>query len=500
MTSESKTRSLRLNTALTAVPQFTSVSLAVLLSPYIVAEVGLTAFGFWSVVLAILSYAQVADGGFPILATRHIAAAKAADDESAVRAATLLACGGLGLLGAAVVFSTALVVLLLPAPMADGLPSGWQAVSLLAALAFALTMFAKGLASVSHGYHRWAVESIVTPASQLVGAAATVALLSSDVGLVGLGIAAVAASLVLVFGFAISAHQLVGLRLQGARPTRGLWRDFRTQGTSLQIVMLVGVTNTQADRLFLLAFAPLSWVGAYALGARLAVALRSFPAAAFGPLTAHLSGLNASQGQDAVRLEYRRALAAVGAFGLSGLVVLYGAMYPGVLAWLGSDYTISATAAALLGVGYAINVLTGPGTGAAVACGMAVLDRNYSLVGLGLNLTLTPILGLAFGPWGVVLATTTGLVVSSVWLLHIVDRWLGGSWWRTLKSAPGAARNIGLSAVFAASAVVGAAYFAPASRLENASVAVGVGLAGACALGLPLMHRREGSRRSPSAA
>ena len=51
----------------------------------------------------------------------------------------------------------------------------------------------------------------------------------------------------------------------------------------------------------------------------------------------------------------------------------------------------------LLGLAFAVNMLTGAGTATAAACGRADIDRKYSLINLGLNIVLTVILALTFG-------------------------------------------------------------------------------------------------------
>jgi O-antigen/teichoic acid export membrane protein len=126
-----------------------------------------------------------------------------------------------------------------------------------------------------------------------------------------------------------------------------------------------------------------------------------------------------------IRGYYERSLHQVVTFGVAPLFAIFGACWPLVLVWLGTGYTTTAEITVILGVGYAINLVTGAGTAVAQGCGRPELDRNYSLLGLGLNVVLTVALGAIAGPWGVIVATMAGLSVSSLWLLRSMDQWLG---------------------------------------------------------------------------
>ena len=147
-------------------------------------------------------------------------------------------------------------------------------------------------------------------------------------------------------------------------------------------------------------------------------------------------------------------------------------MYPGTLAWLGSSYTISATAAVLLGAGYAINIVTGPGTVTAIACGRAELDRDYNLIGLATNVVLSVILGLIFGAWGVVVATALGLAFSSGWLVRSVDRWLEIHAFREVVLSTRSLIQLAGTVLPGAWAVGITVALAPSSRLLNGGIAV----------------------------
>jgi O-antigen/teichoic acid export membrane protein len=155
--------------------------------------------------------------------------------------------------------------------------------------------------------------------------------------------------------------------------------------------------------------------------------IRSLPLTAFGPLIAASARESATDDAGRTRAFYERSYRAVLALGVAPLAALYGASYVLIIAWVGGAYHTSGLIAVVLGIGYTINVATGAGTTLAMGAGRPDIDRNYSVLGFALNAVLTVGLGILIGKWGVIVATTLGLVLSSLWLLRLVDRWLGSN-------------------------------------------------------------------------
>ena len=471
-------RSLKTNTAFGAGPRILIVAIALVQSPYIVSKVGLAAFGFWSVVLAVQAYAIVAGGGVPTVATRLITQSMARRDQDEVHA--IVATTGIyefGL-GVCVVGLGAIAPLAVPHGIANGLPAGWALTTRLVAVSLALLMLSNAVAAVTRGCDRWGIDAAITTIGQIVGAVATFVLLAAGGRLPALALAACLTNGTMLVGYAVAGISLAGLSVGRARVDRKLIRSMLGQGRSLQIVGLVGATNAQADRFMLLPFASLKWIGAYALGSRVVFALRAFPLAAFGPLMVRAADVEASGGRAAVRALYRHTLTAITRYAVSLLIILYGATYAATLAWLGTSFTISAAVAVILGVGFALNIATGPGTAVAIACGRAELDRDYNLIGLGLNLALTAALGIIFGPWGVVVATTLGLVLSSAWLLRSVDRWLGEDFSRTVLLTRESLVIASGTVLISAAGILAARICVPTGRVAELAVAACTGFAG----------------------
>src|SRR5688572_17901910 len=94
--------SLRANIAAGAVPRGVSITIQLLLAPFIVSKIGLTAFGYWSLLLGVVQYLQIADGGLPVAALRAVAGARARRDSEQAESAVLVTLAVLSAMGAVV--------------------------------------------------------------------------------------------------------------------------------------------------------------------------------------------------------------------------------------------------------------------------------------------------------------------------------------------------------------------------------------------------------------
>ena len=316
-------------------------------------------------------------------------------------------------------------VLVMPHSVSDHWPRGWQIATVGSVSSLGLTSIASVYQAFPSGLGRWDLANMNNLISAVVyGANSIVVLLLGD-GIAALGVALFGSQLVSCVVAAECKRRMfpdrLSLRFARWSDLKALW----SYGLNVQLVNLVQVINQQADKPILLLFTNLRFVGLYELGSRAAYSLRSIPLTAFGPLMAAAARESASDEKSRLRAFYERNYQVVLVLAVAPMLALYGASYVLIIAWLGPDYSTSGIVALVLGAGYTINIATGAGTTIAMGSGRPDIDRNYSLLGFALNMGLTVVLGLIFGPWGVVVATALGLILSSVVLLRLMDRWLG---------------------------------------------------------------------------
>jgi O-antigen/teichoic acid export membrane protein len=409
------------------------MAMSLILSPFIVSQLGLRTFGLWALISAVTQYATLMDFGVGGLALTRFVGQLGAIGEDEGLARKGVAALWMSIAFAAVVIGISLgACALLPVVINHHPESGLRPAIIGCGINLACLSIASTFQAFPAGFSRWDLQNIPVLASQAVYAAVVVSTLLAGLGLAGLGIAAAASGLVLL----VSARLV--LRRVWSQPwgiRRASVREIRTlfgYGANLQASAFVVLINQQSDKPILLLFGgSLSFVGLYELASKVAFSIRSLPVAALGPLVVRAAADTAGRSTEAIAAFYRRALRGNIAYGVAPILALYGACYPLTLAWLGGSFRITAVIVLILGAGYSVNLATGAGTSVANGCGRPELDRTYSLVGLAINIVGTVGFGLLFGPWGVIAATALGLIVSSFWFLRMMDTWLGA---RTLST------------------------------------------------------------------
>jgi O-antigen/teichoic acid export membrane protein len=417
---------LRRNVALNVGSKTFSILTSLFTAPFIVYHIGLRAFGLWALISAFSQYAGLLNFGVGAALTRFVAELHSLQDYEGM--ARKGAAGFYITLGYASIVMAGIAgfCLLIPHSVTSTWPHGWAWALIGVGIMLSATSIASTLQAFPAGLARWDLQNIPEVIFQLVFLGAIVILLSGGNGLAGLGMASAIASISLLVVAWLTSRRVWR---QSYSPSVAKREDFRSlfgYGMNLQVTNLVVVINLQSDKPVLLAFGgSLRFIAFYELASRVAFQLRSLPVMALAPLSAVAASDTAGRPVAVIRAYYERSLHQIVSFGVAPLFAIFGACWPLVLVWLGTGYTTTAEITVVLGVGYAVNLITGAGTAIAQGCGRPEIDRNYSLLGLGLNIVLTVALGALAGPWGVIVATTLGLSVSSLWLLRSMDRWVG---------------------------------------------------------------------------
>ena len=311
-----------------------------------------------------------------------------------------------------------------PARWTHSLPEGWQLTLVLAGVALSLSFIVSIPLGLLKGRGQWRVFSLVVASGQIIQSVTVVLLLSFGAGLPALSASLIAASLGNLFLATLVAIATDRRAVRALSVDRHSAKALLQYGGNIQTSNLVQVVNTQTDKLILVAFVPLSWIGLFELGLRLALTIRNLALSAFPPIVSRAANEGSGAATDDVARFYRRQLHQTYRFIVCPLVAGLPMVFAFAFLWLGRGFGVSAGVAVLLTLGYSLNLFTGPGTSVARGAGRPSLDRNYSLVGFAVNVLFTLALGFLWGGWGVVAATVLGLVSSSVLLLHWVDRWL----------------------------------------------------------------------------
>lgn len=403
--------------------RLTTGAATLVVSPFLFATLGARQFGVWALLVGTLGIAGLADLGFGSAQVREVARAAATGNLRRARGALAL-----GLL-----FYAALGLVVLA-----GVVLGWPLFARLfhlgvlapdarkAALLLAVSFLVDGLASpwraALEGTQRMLPIAVVVAATTVLGSALGAALAATDLRLVGLGWAAVAASTARAALLVGAARRYVPEANPSLRAlSRGQVRPLLSYGLRVQASNGAAALNNDTDRLVLGGVFSAAVVAPFDLGVKLANFLRIVPWYALAALFPAAATLDAREERGLLDRLYLRATRYLALFACLCALVFALCADPLVRLWLGRPLPFAATTIALLAVAYGVNVLSGAAAAVTRAEGTPGRETRYAFVTAGLNAALTFPLLLALGAVGVPLATTIAYALGTAfffWHFH----------------------------------------------------------------------------------
>lgn len=428
-------RTIARNTVFNAAGRVWEALVAIGLTVYIIDRVGLEGFGLWSLVSVFTGYAALFDFGVGSAFSRYIAAFAAKGDRMGVSAVVSTGVYFYALLGAVLVAAgwpcidllldgtLALMDMLNPGQthVAEG-NARWEEARFLlrgALLLFVATNVVAPFPALQMGLQRMGVTNILGFLGSLVKVFFTVLFLELGHGVPGLlYTSAVLLGTMTIANAAVAYRLYPGLQCRPSRMQWDLFKELFSFGWRSQIARLSNLINFQTDRV-IVAFASggnLDLVGIYRVGEDLAQKVRQIPTLLVSALVPAVSDLDARN--DHARLErlYVRSTKYVAA--LAAPLTLYFAATAGPLLSIYADKSelgAAAWVARIILLGYALNVLPGPGVSIALGKGHAGLPMVAGIISMSANIALTLALYAAVGFYGIPAATALALGVSTVW-------------------------------------------------------------------------------------
>lgn len=404
------------NTLAQSLFYFLSTILSVVLAPIMLAQLGLTIYGVWTVIGAVVMYAALLDAGIARSLARFVALYDARGEPE-----TIKRCIGLGLIGVTVVG-----ILLVPIGWIAG-PILESALGVLTVEEMRLVMYASSAIFVAHGYAAvlaalpMGLRQMMPPnVALMIGGVvnftvSVVVLLTSD-SLVVYAWANAAAETATI-GMMLIAVRRVWRAGIVAMPTWGLAKDVLGFSARAQAGWIADIVSMTSDRIVLGVIVDARAAGAYALASSVAMAIRSVGVLTVSAMIPTATADLVHGARDALRRMFRHygplsMGIAMPVFTLGGLAAPFL-----MIAWLGERTPDSVAILIVLCVAYAANVATGVATTLLTADGRPGFVSAFAACAAALNLVLSIGLGIAFGLWGVMAGTLISIVLLSVLLI-----------------------------------------------------------------------------------
>lgn len=467
------------NTLWQAAPKLSGYLFSLVLAPIMLARLGLAQFGVWAVTGALATYAVLLDLGISRALARYVALYDAQGDRRGIQE-----CAGLGLLAIGAVGLVAAGAAMLAAPLLAGelgvLDTPAMRLVLLSSVAIlTFDTLAGVLNAVPIGLRRMLPPNVADTAGTLANLVFSVIALALSTQLTDYALANAAASL-LSLAFSVVGFAYVWSRPYVSLPSPARTREIVRFAVKNQVSWLADLINLQTDKVIIALLLGPSAAGAYEIGSRVVLAVRSVGVLTVSAIIPTATAAIVEQGRHIVGDFYRRYTkpSVAVAFPLFGLACVSAPFL--LVAWLGESPGASELVVVVLSAAYFVNITTGVASTVAISDGRPGEVAWTSAVTALLNVAGTVALAPFFGIWGVVGATFLAVTAGSALFLARFHRIYGLPLRDLLRSAgPPAGLAIALALPFAVwHAVIGASADArPAALVGLAVTAGGYGLA-----------------------
>jgi O-antigen/teichoic acid export membrane protein len=187
-------------------------------------------------------------------------------------------------------------------------------------------------------------------------------------------------------------------------------------------------------------------VALYKVGVELANKMRQIPIVLLGALMPAAADLEARKEHDRLQRLYVRATKYLAAVTVPLVAFTVGSAGPIMRTWMGPGYETSAWVLRIIAFGYLCNVLPGAGVSVALGMGRPGLQMRAGLIAMISNVSLTILLYLLIGFWGIPLGTAASMCIATWWFLGAMRAAVGvgtaevlrtAVLWPALASVPG---------------------------------------------------------------
>lgn len=448
-------RTIAHNTLFNAAGRIWEALAGIGLTAYTIDQVGLEGFGMWSLVALFTGYAALFDFGVSSAFSKYIAGFVAKEDRAGVSAVVSTGVYFYALLGA--------VLVAVGWPCIDGLLAGtlalmhalnpghtqviadnalWEEARFLlrgALILFVATNCVAPFPALQMGLQRMGITNVLGFAGSLVKVVVTVVFLEMGYGVRGLlYTSAVLLGVMTVANVVVAYRIYPGLRCNPGQMQWALFRALLSFGWRSQVARLSNLVNFQTDRMIVAVASGgnLDLVGLYRVGEDLATKVRQGPALLVSALVPAVSDLDAREDQERVRMLYLRSTKYVAAAAVP-LTLFFAAAADPLLSIYGlkSELGPAGWVARILILGYAMNVIPGPGVSVALGKGNAGLPMIAGLISMSANVALTVALYAAVGFYGIPAATALALGLSTTWFFRAMRREVDVSSWLLLRES-----------------------------------------------------------------
>ncbi|MDD5546635.1 MAG: flippase [Candidatus Omnitrophica bacterium] len=432
-TKQSLSQKIIRNTVFNAAGDFWGILIALFLTPYIIHHIGIERFGILAIVGAITGYFSLFDFGIGSSFVKYIAEFYAKKDYEKINQVVNTGFVFYSIFAIFIIISTFFIInpLLALFKIPTHLYNEALFVFLLGIVLFGVTNALSPFLAIQGGLQRMDITNKVAISLSIPSAAGTIFFLEKGYGLPGLMVnMAIFFVISSVIGIAIAFKILPELRFNPLLFSRAIFRKLFGFGYKMQVSAIAGMLHFQIDKFILVYFLNLGFVTYYSVAAQLASKIRELPLLLVSAVFPAASELDARDDKETLHKLYFRSMKYVILIGLPMSVAAILLANPFIALWLGKGYEMTALTLQILIVGYFFNMITGPGFFILNGLGKPQYGMRSSILSTFLKLTLSILLVVKIGYFGVVIGTAVSMIIAAIYFIFAAHKVMNIPLWK----------------------------------------------------------------------
>ena len=406
------------------------------LTPVIIAEIGLPGYGVWTLIFSVAAYVQMTNVSLGVAYTKFTAECvrhRRFDELNHIIGSGVSVVGSIAALGllASWWFGEALLLALdvppaLAEPGAIGLHVVVGVMLLRMTVGCSLEILT-GLQRIDLTYRLYVLASIVDFLVALP-------LLLMGWGIVGLAIAhAVGQVLINFIAYFMVRRRVPEIRISPLLVSREGMRKIVSVGGRFQVLAVVNTVVTQGTKMVLSRLVGIEWVGIYELADKLIKLGRTASEAVIAPLMPAFASLRAGGEKLAARklfIKGSKANVLLGSISFSFLALF---SWPILLLWTGEPVPAAAWTLQVLAGGEVAVLLTAIVSSSLRAQGRVRLEFTWAMISTGTLLVLVVPMATWFGFEGIIFSRLIAQLAGATWYLRAYFKFSGITWGEYLR-------------------------------------------------------------------
>jgi O-antigen/teichoic acid export membrane protein len=410
------------NTAWSFISRVIHIPVSLVLIPYIVNTVGVSRYGMWVALFALVECVNLLDFGNGAATIKHVAEYCASNKKKrigqVIYISTLFNFIYLPPLTAAVLFREE-VVGVFQIESANQVEAAFLLQWVI--FNFALSQLANVFRNTMIGLQKIYITNYFEIIHQFLYGIGTIVVLSQGGGLKGLIVFLFCLRVSLLAAQILYLIVVVPEVLSGfGRCDKKLWRDFLSYGVKLQVLSVSGLLNLQLDKILIGYFLRIEYVAYYDIAAKLSVLVRFIPSVLIGPIIPVSTELWVKKNKKQLEELYLQGTRYIVLLSAPA-AAFFAFLAPAIIEiWMRQDVHFYASLSLrVLSVAFFFNVATGAAAAIGRGTGVLRFEMEAGIISSILNLALSVVLILLIGFTGALMGTALSMVIMNIcWIFR----------------------------------------------------------------------------------